>query len=511
MSLPSGTYTITNVSFNNRVALTEGDDGEYVTCKLPGPVGTGEKWRLTSYGGDRYTIENEDHKLHVVPQSNVTIGGSVCGVRVKTSVAWTIIELSCEEYGPDVYSIHADGPANIVWALDDGQPDTPISLRHLTKDRRNMWQICSYPPVARRFSPFETPGTDKSALELVSVDQTADPNYLAVRCDWKNLPAGRTLQFLEPLLLLYHSEVVAELMVSADGTFVTDSERISMDLRPRDTPAFQTLAGAILSEGDVQVYLRIRKYKFYHSSLPEGDPEREYVYRHTWHKELIFKGIHSLRECVNLSNLRLLGSSYDEKDINGPYIRATVDAQILSTCLLKCSANAVATVYYGTCKLGIANLKDFPVEPHFMTEMQLPIRLVVEAISMTVCTQLVNLPSFTIDTCIQGHGLNLITAVDVHVTPMIFLKRELSFEFTMQNPLDTTLELRSMQLQGQGKSPKTSDCWMTSGYFKTFQLACSEKTPLDVFVESADIVVDQYSLNGLTWNLRNVPFSLHLF
>ena len=45
-----------------------------------------------------------------------------------------------------------------------------------------------------------------------------------------------------------------------------------------------------------------------------------------------------------------------------------------------------------------------------------------------------------------------------------------------------------VQAKGQGKSPKTSDCWMTSGYFKTFQLACSEKTPLDIFVESADIV-----------------------
>ena len=61
------------------------------------------QWKLTSYGGDRYTIENEDHKLYVVPRSQVMIGGSVCGVRVNTSVAWMITELSSDEYGPDVY------------------------------------------------------------------------------------------------------------------------------------------------------------------------------------------------------------------------------------------------------------------------------------------------------------------------------------------------------------------------------------------------------------------------
>ncbi|KAH9923826.1 uncharacterized protein B0H18DRAFT_909565 [Fomitopsis serialis] len=528
--LPSGTYTITNVLYSNRASLTKGDDEEIVSCKLPHPECVGQKWRFTRYPGDRYSIRNEEHQLHVMTQTNAAEAALVYGVRDDISMAWTIKE--CEDYGSDVYNIYAEGFSNLVWTIDDCRNGAPV--------RRN------------------------------------------VECAWKGLSSpGMILHFQEPLSLLYRGEEVAEMTVPGNGMFVTETERIRMHFHPKDNTQFQAFAAAVLIDCDVQARLRIKKYKLYHSNPSEqgSAQDRDYVFCHGWVKEVRFKGLHSFRECITLKNLRMLGSASDSRT-HEPYINAAIDVHIMNMgCLLTFSGDAVISIYYGNTKAftigpnvdtyrGV-RWKSRPMSPAndelrsfmdrwVMTQLSLPVKLVVDTISTTVCGSLVNLPPFSIDTQIEGFGIGIVTSVDVHISPKVLITRGLSFEFTMDNPFDTTLELKSMQLQvsirgshvatvrhtfsgvngdrhgrfviparGKGKSPKISHCWLNAGYIKSFQLAISRKAPLDVFVESADIVyvlhsfltrliqlrssrsVDKYHLDGLTYDPHNIPFRLH--
>jgi len=145
---------------------------------------------------------------------------------------------------------------------------------------------------------------------------------------------------------------------------------------------------------------------------------------------------------------------------------------------------------------------------------------------------------FTVNARIQGLGVKLVRHVDVHLGAFGLLQRKVAFTFEFENPVETNLEICYIELDVIVKgvrvanvkhkfdrhsksrftigpreylrSPKISDAYLVTSYAKTLQLVSDKSATLDVEVKSANIKVDKYLLQGLTYNLKEVPFSIHL-
>jgi len=178
------------------------------------------------------------------------------------------------------------------------------------------------------------------------------------------------------------------------------------------------------------------------------------------------------------------------------------------------------------------------LDQHFTTTQLLPVELSVESISAIICGKLFNLPRFTVNARIQGLGVKLVRHVDVHLGAFGLLQRKVAFTFEFENPVETNLEICYIELDVIVKgvrvanvkhkfdrhsksrftigpreylrSPKISDAYLVTSYAKTLQLVSDKSATLDVEVKSANIKVDKYLLQGLTYNLKEVPFSIHL-
>ncbi|CCM06685.1 uncharacterized protein FIBRA_08972 [Fibroporia radiculosa] len=560
MSLQAGIYTVTNVYSGNRASLPNDDDRVNVVCKIPftsSKVTDSEKWELTASSNGRYTIQNVLYKYYLTttirPKASAPIFGTT------SPDWWTITEILPvnESFGQETYSILCKDHSNLGWALHDDDDETPIELQSFARDNRNLWKISPYPPVPRKEFPF----TDRSILRLSSVEKTSEAECLGVQFEWKSLPPNFVLHFPEPLLIVHHSEVVAEVFV--EDEFKTSSGILYATIRAKDTAAFTSFASSVLLDDDIQVSLQAHKFRYYPADPVDRPADWQYLYRLRWKKDMTFKGLHSFRERVILRDFRITASDCDS---HGQFMRASVIANIMNASCFTSTATIAVGVYYGSSKVGTAEYKDLQLQPekdnelfidwkfrplnpansevqnfmdqYFTTVQQLPVTLTLESISASICGHLFNLPHFDISTRIQGIGSKFIDRVDIYAGAWSSLiQRKVSFTFDIENPLDATLDICSIvvdvRIKGahlasvkhtfgkqnanrfiippkeKAKSVSISDAWLVSGFIKSLQLAGDRNACLDITVKSATLRIDQFLLQGLTYNIENVPFKLH--
>ncbi|KZT00980.1 uncharacterized protein LAESUDRAFT_500067 [Laetiporus sulphureus 93-53] len=560
-SLSPGIYTITNLACYNRANLPNDDEKASVTCKIPRRTMDAEQWEIQpseSQNGGRYTIRNVKYNQYASFEMNPEVASPVFGSRGEGW--WVVTEMDSNQYGEDTYSIVCYHHSGLSWTLPDEGDNTPIELHPFARDRRSLWKIAPYPPLPKRPFPF----TDRSILSLRSVEQTADTQYLHVQFEWIALPPNTVLEFPEPLLIVFHSEVIAEVQV--EGEFKTNGHILFGTLRADDTNAFASFASTVVRDDDVQVSLEIYKFKYYAEETPESSPDRQYTYRHAWKKNFTFKGLRSFRERVTLCDFRITGSADDD---HGPYMKSRVTVNIVNASVFTTMATISVGVYIGQTKIGTGHAKNLqllpdtntmnvqwqyrPLSPanqevqnlmdqYFTTSRDLPITLSIESMSANICGNLVNLPRFDVDTRISGIGMQFIHHVDIHISAVAaLLQRRVSFSFDIENPLDATLEIRDIELDcfvkgahiasvkhrfwSQNKkarnfiippkekqtSPRVPHAWLVADFVKTIQLACGGEAFLDVKVKSATLRIDRFILQGLTYNLHDIEFKLHWF
>ncbi|KAF9804393.1 hypothetical protein IEO21_09405 [Rhodonia placenta] len=366
-----------------------------------------------------------------------------------------------------------------------------------------------------------------------------------------DLPGDHIIEFPDPLAVLYHGEVIADAEVDEYKTSADTPLRMS--LHARDTPAFTAFASSILCDDHIQVTLEAHKFRFYPRKSVERPADWHYVYEALLRKDLTFEaGLHAFRENVALSDLKILQSGSDDKET---YLESSVNVSIFNTSRFSCAADLAVGVYFGNTKelrlrrqnpdvhelkwrfrpMNPANQEvQMLLEQHFTTKQQLPVVISVENISATICGRLFNLPRFKINSHIEGLGINLVKHVDVHIGAFgLLTQRKVSFEFTFSNPINAPLELCDIELdvivkgirianvkhhfgensksfridkKGEAKSPKISNAYLVASYLKTVQLVTDSSACLDIEVKSAAIKIDHYDLQGLTFNMKNIPF-----
>lgn len=553
----SGVFTITNLQFHNRACLLKDDDKEPITCAIPADMSTVnamEQWELTPTSDHRYSIKNVHFESNITTDIRPTSSATVFASRYK---AWWIIkEMDPATYGPDTYSIFSRDSSELCWGVRDGDSETPIQLFPFAPDHRNLWQIARYPPVHKKPCPFDISLTK---MELQSVEQGLEQRNISVEIEWTDLPRDHIIEFPDSLAVLYHGEVIADAEVDEYKTSADTPLRMS--LHARDTPAFTAFASSILCDDHIQVTLEAHKFRFYPRKSVERPADWHYVYEALLRKDLTFEGLHAFRENVALSDLKILSSGSDDKET---YLESSVNVSIFNTSRFSCAADLAVGVYFGNTKIGHGQFKELhlrrqnpdvhelkwrfrPMNPanqevqmlleqHFTTKQQLPVVISVENISATICGRLFNLPRFKINSHIEGLGINLVKHVDVHIGAFgLLTQRKVSFEFTFSNPINAPLELCDIELdvivkgirianvkhhfgensksfridkKGEAKSPKISNAYLVASYLKTVQLVTDSSACLDIEVKSAAIKIDHYDLQGLTFNMKNIPFKL---
>ncbi|KAI0916296.1 hypothetical protein AcW1_009888 [Taiwanofungus camphoratus] len=544
-SLPSGTYTITNEFHRNRVRLPNDNDLQSVVCHIPSnswasSIDDTEKWSLEHCGEDRYTIENAAFKKRFIgtrhsSQATNQIFGTA------TPYWWKIIQRTA-----DAYIIYPPDNPSLSVSLQDGSNQTPIELLNAAPaDRFNLWKISPWPPVDEKEFPY----VHDLSVSLDRAEANNDDGGFTAYTSWKGLQQNYILHFPEPILVCYRGHVVAEAHMPGPQMTTSSGLKSSAILHIKDSTAFETFASSVLNDSEIQVVLKARKFKFFTEYAETG---RDALYQ--MDKPVTLKGFRSFREQVLLRDLKIYGSDRD-----GTYMIAAITANLMNESHIDNRVSLSVGVYVGSTRIGSAELNDLHLQPgsnnvqlewklkprnpvnpdvqafmnqQFTTNVAIPIALHVENIKTSICGRLFNLPSFNLTTEIQGGGSRLVRKVNAFLGARLLLGRKVSFVFEFANPLDAPLSIRSIELEAlvrgvqivvvkhifrdpfiipkkeTKQSPKISDAYLIRDYLKSLQLVATRSATLDVTVTSATISVDNFLMEGLRFDLKDIPFSL---
>ncbi|KAJ7117669.1 hypothetical protein C8R44DRAFT_879224 [Mycena epipterygia] len=253
-----GLCTITNVHFCNYASLPTDDDHGSVIGSIPPfeiipDTAKASGWCLFDLDNHRYSIQNVYSQYFLDtetrPEEYANVRGSRPGNRQYT---WKIVE--SETAGQ--YFIFAENPTTLCWALSDESDKTPIELRGVSSDPRNLWKIISLDAEAKQL-PF----ADKLGVCLKEALIRPGSENFTVRVDWEGLPLG-TIDFLESISVMYHRRVIAVARPMQDS-IATESKTLFATLSVVDATAFGEFVSSVVTDSAVQVTLSAGRLRFH--------------------------------------------------------------------------------------------------------------------------------------------------------------------------------------------------------------------------------------------------------
>ncbi|PCH36498.1 hypothetical protein WOLCODRAFT_20578 [Wolfiporia cocos MD-104 SS10] len=408
------------------------------------------------YGGGVVQEEqNVRFNRYMATSPHATLNGSVFGT---VDIYWW--HVYADASGPDVYRICTTASARDTGILSlslpderEGTPTTNVEKITLMKwgvDLQSLWKIEPYPRVIRKTFPFK----DDSYLSLRLLEHIPRQNAIKLHLYWGGLPPGKIIKFTRPLSVFFHDEMVASAEV--DDELETQIGTLQLSLLARDTYAFSTFIEAILYADVLQVSFESNAFQCYPAEPQYKSPDWKYVYTASWRKNLTFRGMQCFRNKVSLKKIRLTGSDVDP---NGPFLKAKATVSLINETYLMCIANLMLEIYFG-------EHKNFVVHANSDNEREM----------------------------------------DANIQPLFPPSPEI--QRLIASYLTSSQQLLPVECKW---SPEIPGAFLVGRFLTSVRLAIDVAAVLDIVIKAASVTIEGYNIDGLTFDIGDIPFSIHLW
>ncbi|PCH34698.1 hypothetical protein WOLCODRAFT_145455 [Wolfiporia cocos MD-104 SS10] len=456
MSLRTGTYTITNVRFLNRLRLPNSDGEEPVVGKIPlgDDIPPEDQWQISRTPGDhtiRCSIRNVKFGNYLSTRPHTSEGEPIFGA--SREYCWNLYADAIED---NIYRIctppnSRDG-STLSLALNDESDYTPIE---------------EFPRIARRPFPFQQ---DESSVSLRLLQQKPDQETMLVELEWTGLSSGYIIEFMDPISVIFHGEIVGDALVN--NGFETSSEIVHASLRARDTNAFRDFAQSVLCAEQVQISFLIGGFRYYPADATRRPSDWEYIYRRSWKKDLSFRGLQSFRNKVSLKGILITGCKNDEA--GRPYLLINITAGIQNNTNLSITADYSLDGYYGRHMIGTVKLSNFAVNSNSNNEKEVNGRF---------------------QPAIPIHNEVATFRVKVYIEGVNIAYVDHKFEPPLHIPTASGIW-----------SPEINRARVTESWIVAAQLALDRSAMLNLDVTNVEIKIKKFHATDLHFKLQDVPY-----